>query len=199
MPELSTQRVTEKAESLVKYYTNDLEDDLIQECIFSHICSDKTAECAVKPGSNSLLSLSTFLRNQSLSNVYPNLDIALGIALSTTATNCSGERSFSCLKRVKNYQRSSLSQEKMNSLALLYIEAEIMNTINYDAEKEMFWPEWPAPQPSGIGLDTRYLANPLPREPIPSPHSKNERGRRPFRLLYLFLIFLHCQLHVCIS
>ncbi|CAH1113738.1 unnamed protein product [Psylliodes chrysocephalus] len=32
MTELSTQRVTEKAESLVKYYTNDLEDDLIQEC-----------------------------------------------------------------------------------------------------------------------------------------------------------------------
>lgn len=134
MTELSTQRVIEKAEFLVKYYTNDLEDDLIQECVHfhSHISSDKTAECAVKPGSNSLLSLSTFLRNQSLSNVYPNLDIALRIALSTPATNCSGERSFSCLIRVKNYQRSSLSQEKMNSLALLYIEAEIMNTINYD-------------------------------------------------------------------
>ena len=107
---------------------------MIQEYVHfqSHISSDKTAECAVKPESNSLLSLSTFLRNQSLSNVYPNLDIALRIALSTPATNCSGERSFSCLKRVKNYQRSSLSQEKMNSLALLYIEAEIMNTINYD-------------------------------------------------------------------
>lgn len=110
----------------MKYYTNDLEDDLIQECVH------KTAECAVKPGSNSLLSLSTFLRNQSLPNVYPNLDIALRIAFSTPATNCSGERSFSCLKRVKNYQRSSLFQEKMNSLTLLGIEAEIINTINYD-------------------------------------------------------------------
>lgn len=86
----------------------------------------------MKPGSNSLFSLSTFLRNQSLSNVFPNLDIALRIALSTPATNCSGERSFSCLKRKKIYQRSSLSQEIINSLALLYIEAEIMNTISYD-------------------------------------------------------------------
>ncbi|XP_050516728.1 uncharacterized protein LOC126891593 [Diabrotica virgifera virgifera] len=132
--EFSTQIVTEKAQSLVKYYTNDLEEDLVQECVHFHsyISSSNVAECAVKPRSNSLLSLSTFLRNHSLSNVYPNLDIVLRIALSTPATNCSGERSFSCLKRVKNYQRPSLSQEKMNSLALLYLEAEIMNTINYD-------------------------------------------------------------------
>lgn len=58
MTELSL--VTEKAQSLVKCYTNDLEDDLIQECVHfqSHISSDKTAQCVVKPVSNSLLSLS---------------------------------------------------------------------------------------------------------------------------------------------
>lgn len=57
MTELSTETVTEKAQSLVKYYTNDLEDDLIQECVHfqSHISSYKTAECALKPDSNSLL------------------------------------------------------------------------------------------------------------------------------------------------
>jgi hypothetical protein len=131
MDQLSTTKVIEKAQSLVQNYPNDLEDDLVQECVhfYSHVSSNKTAE---KPESTSLFNLSTFLRNQSLCNVYPNLDIALRIALCTPATNCSGERSFSCLKRVKNYQRSSLSQEKLNSLALLYIEAEIMNTINYD-------------------------------------------------------------------
>jgi hypothetical protein len=131
MDQLSTTKVIEKAQSLVQNYPNDLEDDLVQECVhfYSHVSSNKTAE---KPESTSLFNLSTFLRNQSLCNVYPNLDIALRIALCTPATNCSGERSFSCLKRMKNYQRSSLSQEKLNSLALLYIEAEIMNTINYD-------------------------------------------------------------------
>lgn len=102
MTELSTQKVTEKTQSLVKYYTNDLEGDLVQECVYLHsqVSSNKTAEYAVKPGSNSLLSLSTFLRNQSLSNVYPNFDIALRIALFTPAINCSGERSFSCLKKI---------------------------------------------------------------------------------------------------
>lgn len=32
---------------------------------------------------------------------------------------CSGKRSFSCLKRVKNYLRSTLKDEKLNSLAVL--------------------------------------------------------------------------------
>ncbi|XP_050511746.1 zinc finger MYM-type protein 1-like [Diabrotica virgifera virgifera] len=34
--EFSTQIVTEKAQSLVKYYTNDLEEDLVQECVHFH-------------------------------------------------------------------------------------------------------------------------------------------------------------------
>lgn len=46
MTELSKQKVTEKAQSLVKYYTNDLENDLVQECVYLHsqVSSNKTAE-----------------------------------------------------------------------------------------------------------------------------------------------------------
>ena len=67
--------------------------------------------------------------HQSLQNVYPNLDIAPRILLCIPLRNCSNERSFSCLKIVKNYQRSSLSQDKLNSLALLCIEFELRKTI----------------------------------------------------------------------
>ena len=44
-------------------------------------------------------------------------------------TNCSGERSFSKLKRVKNEQRTSLGQDKLNYLTLLSIEHELLNEI----------------------------------------------------------------------
>ena len=54
------------------------------------------------------------------------------MALCIPATNCSSERSFSCLKQVKNYLRSTLSQEKLNALALLCMESELMNKISYD-------------------------------------------------------------------
>jgi len=48
------------------------------------------------------------------------------------ATNYSAERSFSALKRIKTYLRSSLAEERLNSLAILIIEAELMMNIEYD-------------------------------------------------------------------
>lgn len=131
MSELSSSTLTKKARSLEEMYPNDLEAELVQEGTHfrSHISSQSIL---VKPDSPSLQSLSSFLRKQSLQNVYPNLDIALRMALCTPATNCSGERSLSCPKRVKNYLRSTLSQEKLNALALLCIESELMNKITYD-------------------------------------------------------------------
>ena len=47
-------------------------------------------------------------------------------------SNCSGERSFSALKRVKNHLRSSMGQKRFNSLALLCIENDILQKIDTD-------------------------------------------------------------------
>ena len=44
-------------------------------------------------------------------------------------TNCSGERSFSKSKCVKNQQRTSLGQDKLNYLTLLSIKHELLNEI----------------------------------------------------------------------
>lgn len=131
MNELLPSVLTEKASFLEKMYPNDLETDLVQELLHfqSYLSSERIS---IKPISGSLISLSSFLREQNLGNIYPNLDIALRMALCTPAANCSGERSFSCLKRVKNYLRSTLSQEKLNALALLCIESELMGKISYD-------------------------------------------------------------------
>ncbi|CAG4961524.1 unnamed protein product [Colias eurytheme] len=119
-------------------YPNDLETDLVQELLHfqSYLSSERIL---IKPISGSLISLSSFLQEQNLGNIYPNLDIALRMALCTPAANCSGERSFSCLKRVKNYLRSTLSQEKLNALALLCIESELINKISYDDIINDFW------------------------------------------------------------
>lgn len=60
------------------------------------------------------------------------LGTSLNMALCTPETNCSGERSFSCLKRFKNYLRSTLSYEKLNALSLLCIDSELMKKISHD-------------------------------------------------------------------
>jgi len=56
--------------------------------------------------------------------------VALRIYL-LALTNSSGERSFSALKKVKNF-RSTLGQEKLNNLSVLNIESEFPAKIDFD-------------------------------------------------------------------
>ena len=44
----------------------------------------------------------------------------------------SGERSFSKLKLIKNYLRSTTGQERLTNLALLSAERDLAKTLNYD-------------------------------------------------------------------
>lgn len=128
--ELDIHTLTEKALSLEQTYPNDIETDIVQEII--HWKGFISSQILNKPESKSLQNLSSFLKKQNLEAVYPNLEIAIRIALCIPATNCSGERSFSCLKRVKNYLRSALSQDKLNALALLSIETDVMNKLSFE-------------------------------------------------------------------
>jgi hypothetical protein len=47
-------------------------------------------------------------------------------------TVASAERSFSKLKLLKNYLRSSISQERLNLLATLCIEKDMLDQIDVD-------------------------------------------------------------------
>ncbi|GBP34152.1 Zinc finger MYM-type protein 1 [Eumeta japonica] len=64
--------------------------------------------------------------------VFPNIEVAFRIFHSLMITNCSAERSFSQLKRLKNPQRTKIRPDKLNSLALMCIEADILRQINFD-------------------------------------------------------------------
>lgn len=67
-----------------------------------------------------------------LISVMPNIEIILRIYLSMFCTNVKDERSFSKLKYIKNYLRNSMGEEKLNAFALLSIEHEILNNLNFD-------------------------------------------------------------------
>lgn len=60
----------------------------------------------------------------------PNLSVALRILLTMPVTVASGERSFSKLKLIKNFLRSTTTQHRLNGLAILAIEHEIVDQIN---------------------------------------------------------------------
>ena len=46
------------------------------------------------------------------------------------ATNASSERSFSAMRRVKSYLRSTMKQERLNHLMLLHVHKELTDTLN---------------------------------------------------------------------
>ncbi|KAL4092433.1 hypothetical protein QTP88_026934 [Uroleucon formosanum] len=76
--------------------------------------------------------LSTLIRSKDLQAIYPYVDIALRMILCTPATNCSSERSFSTLRRLKTYLRSVMNNDRLNTLTVLNIESELTSSINYD-------------------------------------------------------------------
>ena len=72
-----------------------------------------------------------FVCDNGLKDTLPNLSVALRILLTIPITVASGERSFSKLKLIKNYLRSSMSQDRLNSLALLSIEKDTAHSLSY--------------------------------------------------------------------
>uniref|UniRef100_A0A8C5Q8G0 TTF-type domain-containing protein n=1 Tax=Leptobrachium leishanense TaxID=445787 RepID=A0A8C5Q8G0_9ANUR len=61
----------------------------------------------------------------------PNVTIALRILLTLPISVASGERSFSKLKLIKNYLRSTMSQERLVGLAMISIENRIAQNIDF--------------------------------------------------------------------
>lgn len=82
--------------------------------------------------SQTALEMLTFLHDNNLQEVYPNLWIALRIALTLPVTVASAERSFSKLKLIKTYLRSTMGQERLSGLAIISINAEVAHSLSFD-------------------------------------------------------------------
>lgn len=95
---------------------------------------------AVKPflPPNTLLQNSTpiiilnVLTMNSLQSQFENCHTALIMYLTFPVTVASNERAFSKLKIIKNYLRSSMAQERLTNLAIISIEKEHAENVDYD-------------------------------------------------------------------
>ncbi|OCT76249.1 hypothetical protein XELAEV_18031444mg [Xenopus laevis] len=112
------------ATNLQKKYTDDLEDDFankifqLREFLQGH---ETTA-------ARGLLQL---IRQKKLLSVFPNVDIALRLFMTLPVTNASGERSFSKLSLIKNKLRSTTQQSRLNHLALMSIESDVLQKMDF--------------------------------------------------------------------
>ena len=67
-----------------------------------------------------------------LASAFPNLAIIIRIFLTLPVTNCEGDRSFPTLARVKNNLRLTVTQDRLNSFALLSIESNVLRGLDPD-------------------------------------------------------------------
>ena len=67
--------------------------------------------------------------------MVPEIEKALHVFSSIPATSCSSERSFSALRRIKNYFRNRIGQERLNNVSVLNIERLYANEVlKYDLD-----------------------------------------------------------------
>ncbi|GFX95945.1 zinc finger MYM-type protein 1 [Trichonephila clavipes] len=80
---------------------------------------------------NDAKQLIQYILENNLEEIYPNVYITIRIMLTVPVSTASAERSFSKLKLIKTYLRSTMSQELLSALSVLSIEAEIAASVSY--------------------------------------------------------------------
>ena len=75
---------------------------------------------------DSLMSAPEILKFVMDADCYPNISVAYRILLTVPVTVASAERSFSKLKLLKNYLRSTMSQEMLNDFGYVHLREEYL-------------------------------------------------------------------------
>ena len=78
------------------------------------------------------MALKTLCFRKRIEGTFPNCEIALRLVLTVPVTVASGERSFSKLKLIKNYLRSTMSQDRLCGRALISIEKDVACKLRYN-------------------------------------------------------------------
>ncbi|XP_071734242.1 uncharacterized protein [Rutidosis leptorrhynchoides] len=71
-------------------------------------------------------------------DIFSNVLLAYKILLTVPVTVASAEQSFSKLKLLKNYLRSTMTQERLNGLTIINIENRFLSNVDYDKLIEVF-------------------------------------------------------------
>ena len=65
-------------------------------------------------------------------SIYSEIVTLVGLILVMPETNATSERSFSALRRVKSYLRTTMSQQRLNNLMVLFIHRDSLDEMDLD-------------------------------------------------------------------
>lgn len=125
-----------QCEELERAFTKDGSRDLSASRLFEEI---KSFQALVDDdGEKTPLEFLNKIRSLGLEPIYPNLKIALKLFSTLPVAIASAESSFSKLKIIKNYLRTTMSQDRLNNLAMISIESDLLDTIPQETIIENF-------------------------------------------------------------
>ena len=82
--------------------------------------------------------LANAIVEKDISTMFPGMWDLVRIALCIPVSSASSERSFSALRRLKTYLRSTMGQQRLSNLAMVHIEQEIANKVDYSDIIDIF-------------------------------------------------------------
>ncbi|CAJ0917037.1 unnamed protein product [Ranitomeya imitator] len=126
MTTISEENLVASTEELIAAYPEDLTSSLLSE--LQHLRKVYEATFTDNMGPLDLLNA---IYKFELQGIFGEVCIALRIFITLPLSVAEGERAFSKLSLVKNYLRSTMTEQRLNSLALLSIEHELARRLNF--------------------------------------------------------------------
>ncbi|XP_048506943.1 zinc finger MYM-type protein 1-like [Athalia rosae] len=127
-----TQILTNKSKALEDFLTGeDEKSDIDGRELAEELESLKAYFIIAEMTNLNALAMLSHIIGKGLNEIYPHLTVALRIFLTLPATSASGKRTFSKLKLIKTYLRSTMCQDRLNGLAAMSIEHKIFSELNF--------------------------------------------------------------------
>ena len=125
---MTEEKIQASASRFSQFYANDVSEKKLNEEVIDlkMIQSSNFGHETLAP-----LSLLNRISVLNLSGIFPNVRVVLRIFCTIPATVASAERSFSKLKMIKNYLRSTMTQDRLNDLAILSIESDLAREVDF--------------------------------------------------------------------
>ena len=123
---MDSDEIIKKCEKMTLKYPNDFSESFSKQML--EIKSLLVSKCQQL---ESTRQMADYIFTQKwLKSSIPDVCTAYQLFLTLPITSAGAERSFSKLKLIKTYLRSTMSQTRLSSLAILSIESERVNQIN---------------------------------------------------------------------
>lgn len=79
-----------------------------------------------------------FIVEKEVTDIFPQFEVLTRMFITLPIGIASAERSFSVLRRIKNYMRSTMTQERTSDLALLAIERQTAEQLDISSLVKQF-------------------------------------------------------------